>query len=318
MTISPKVKNNLIDISVVIIVTIISIYLLPAIAALFARLSLKLGRTLFIVHSTILGYFLPHTLIGLLQGIVTARLIRNRRLFVAMLPAIFLFVFDALYFSFGPVKFHWRACWFSAVIIVSWILLIISAFLSARWVLKRRNKIGDITTKSMSIFEKWQVSMTVTQTVILLLTVIVALYIGIKQIEISNRQTEISESLAKLPYIVSVEIIYNADTKKLNIYNKGQTNIYLWGTKLGDESQNVEEEPRLITPGGFYYLLADTLESNLLKSIGENGEAKEVLEIYITNLNATKYVISTIIFAKTMKGQLTIHTQTTPIKPQEW
>jgi hypothetical protein len=177
----------------------------------------------------------------------------------------------------------------------------------------------------MNAFEKWQVITTVVQSVILLGTLLVALYIGLKQTEISNRQAEISfkqaeisKSLAEIPYIVSVEVTYDASNKRFNITNKGQTNLSLWGTKLGDGPKIVEKEPRLITPGGFYYLLANTLESDLLKSIGQKGETRGVLEIYITNLSATKYVIVTIVFAKTINGQLTIHTQTTSIKPEEW
>jgi len=86
----------------------------------------------------------------------------------------------------------------------------------------------------MNAFEKWQVITTVAQTVILLGTLLVALYIGLKQTEISNRQAEISlkqaeisKGLAELPYTVSVEVTYDASAKRFNIYNKGQTNLYL-------------------------------------------------------------------------------------------
>ena len=138
MKISTKVKNNLIDAFVVIGVTCISIYLLPAVAALFVLLSLKLGRTLFFVHHFILCDFLPHITIGLLQGAITARFVRNRHLFLATLPAISLVAFYAIYFSFwGLLSFVW---WYKVVIILSWLLLIISAFLSARWVLKHMAK----------------------------------------------------------------------------------------------------------------------------------------------------------------------------------
>ena len=92
----------------------------------------------------------------------------------------------------------------------------------------------------MSAFETWQVIMGIVQSAILLGTLIAAIYIGLKQAEISKRQADISEvqtniskSLADLPFVVSVEVAYDHDLKRINIGNKGQTNIYLWGTKLG-------------------------------------------------------------------------------------
>jgi hypothetical protein len=45
----------------------------------------------------------------------------------------------------------------------------------------------------MSAFELWQVITSIVQSVILLATVLVALYIGLKQTEISVKQNEISE-----------------------------------------------------------------------------------------------------------------------------
>ena len=109
------------------------------------------------------------------------------------------------------------------------------------------------SVKNMSAFETWQVITSIAQTAIFLATLLAAIYIGLKQAEISNRQADISEmqtaisrSLADLPFVVSAEITYDQSSKRINIYNKGQTNIYLWGTKLGDGSKVVEQEPRLI------------------------------------------------------------------------
>lgn len=177
----------------------------------------------------------------------------------------------------------------------------------------------------MSAFEKWQVATSVVQSTILLGTLLVALYIGFKQTEIATRQaeisatqTEISKRLADLPYVVSVEVTYDPSTKRLDVANKGQTNLYLWGTKFGDGPKSIEKDARLINPGGFYYLLVETLESDSLKVTGANGEMRGVLELYVTNQNDVKYTVSTIIYVKTDNGKVTVHTQTVGIQPQEW
>lgn len=177
----------------------------------------------------------------------------------------------------------------------------------------------------MSAFEKWQVMVSVTQTAILLGTLLVALYIGLKQTEISakqadisTKQAEISKALLDIPFTVSVEVAYDPGTKRFNIYNKGQTNIFLWGTKLGDGPRSVDKDPRLIAPGGFYYLLAPSIEADTIAKVGQDGELRGNLELYLTSQNSTKYIVTTIVFAQVMAGQCTIHTQTTSIKPEAW
>ena len=177
----------------------------------------------------------------------------------------------------------------------------------------------------MSAFETWQVITSIAQTAIFLATLLAAIYIGLKQAEISNRQADISEmqtaisrSLADLPFVVSAEITYDQSSKRINIYNKGQTNIYLWGTKLGDGSKVVEQEPRLITPGGFYYLLAESLENDLRKALGKQPEVKGLFIIYLTSQNDVKYTVSTVVLGKLSGDQLVIHTQTTSIRPETW
>lgn len=179
--------------------------------------------------------------------------------------------------------------------------------------------------KNMSAYERWQVVTLVAQTLILLGTLLIALYIGFKQIEISSqqteislKQTEISKNLAELPYVVSVEVAYDPSTKRINIFNKGQTNVFLWGSKMGDGPALIEKEPRLITPGGFYYVFADQVEAEAIKKTGGNGEMRGDLKLYLTNLNETKYQVSTIIFAKCENNQVSINMQTTSIKPEAW
>jgi hypothetical protein len=181
------------------------------------------------------------------------------------------------------------------------------------------------SVKNMSAFETWQVITSIAQTAILLATLLAAIYIGLKQAEISKRQayisetqTAISRSLADLPFVVSAEITYEQQSKRLHIYNKGQTNIYLWGTKLRDGPKVVEQEPRLVTPGGSYYLLAESLEGDLRKVLGMQPEVKGLFIIYLTSQNDVKYIVSTILLGMLSGDQIAVHTQTTSIRPEVW
>ncbi len=179
--------------------------------------------------------------------------------------------------------------------------------------------------ENMSTFETSQIIISIIQTAILLSTLIAAICIGFKQAKISNRQADISEmqttisrSLADLPFVVSTDVTYDQSTKRINIYNKGQTNIYLWGTKVGSGSKVMETDPRLITPSGSYYLLAESVESDLSKALDGQSEVKGLLTIYLTSQNDIKYIVSTVVLGKLSDNQLTIHTQTTSIRPEAW
>jgi len=179
--------------------------------------------------------------------------------------------------------------------------------------------------KAMSAFEKWQVVTSVIQTVILLGALLVALYIGLKQADISSTQTEISkkqsdisESLLDLQYAVSVEIAYDSATKHLNIANRGQGNLYLWGDKLRDADRSIEKEPRLITPGGFYYIIADDFESLLLDRMGQDGEATVLFEVYLSSQRGAKYVVHAHLLVQITAGKVAIHSQTTSIEKSSW
>jgi hypothetical protein len=179
----------------------------------------------------------------------------------------------------------------------------------------------------MNAFEKWQVATSIIQSCIFLATMLVALYIGLKQTEISAKQNEISEkqaeiskSLLDIPFLMSAEVTYDSALKRFNIFNRGQTNIYLWGTKLGDGPRSVESEPRLITPnGGFYFLRADEWEKKILAALPTNRETRGNLELFLTNQAATKYVVTVLVIVRVpAAGQISVDSQTTSIKPNQW
>ena len=158
----------------------------------------------------------------------------------------------------------------------------------------------------MTAFENWQVFLGIVQAAILLAAFLGALYVGLKQ-------NEINRSLLDLQFSVSLEVTYQP--QRLNIINKGQNNIWLWGTKLGDGVLSTEQQPRLITPNGSYYLIADKLEAKILSVIGENGQTKVPLEILIETQNRKRWTVQVLLFVVVTKGTVTVHTQTVSVTP---
>lgn len=161
----------------------------------------------------------------------------------------------------------------------------------------------------MNAYEKWQVRVSIIQTVVLLATFLGALYIGLKQ-------NEINQNLLELSHVVSVELSYAP--QKLNIFNKGRENVWLWGTKFGDGPRTMEPNPRLVTPGGSYYLLTDKLEPEILQKVGQNGDDTKPLEIYIESQINKKYVVRNLLFIQVRTGAISIHSQTISIQEADW
>lgn len=161
----------------------------------------------------------------------------------------------------------------------------------------------------MDPYKNRKIVILIIQTCILLLTFLGALFIGFKQIEINNQLLELNN-------VVSVEVAYA--TKKLNVFNKGKNNIWLWGTKISKEPKTIESEPRLITPGGFYYLLTDKLESKILQEIPGDGSIKVNLDLFIKDGRNKKYIIKNLLFIQVKNKDITIHSQTTSINQSNW
>jgi len=135
-----KAMDSLIDAVLVIgLAGLAANFLLPLVSAWCATLSLHFGRTLFWVHSVALGDVAPHILTGIVLGVVTASLIRHRRLSLALLPSILLCVFYVFFLSFGPYPHPWGAVFSRDIVLVAdWLLLIAASLLCARLILRRR------------------------------------------------------------------------------------------------------------------------------------------------------------------------------------
>jgi hypothetical protein len=79
----------------------------------------------------------------------------------------------------------------------------------------------------------------------------------------------------------------------------------------------VEREPRLITPGGNYYILAQSFEEEI-KARFQDGDHWVPFEAYIAAENAKKYVVKAVLLVKMKAGQPQIHCQTTSISETDW
>jgi len=161
----------------------------------------------------------------------------------------------------------------------------------------------------MSTFEIWQVVNMTAQSVLLLATFVGALYVGIKQYQI-NKQ------LIELQHQPSVEVATTPD--QLQVFNKGSSSLWLWGTHVDHSPKTIEREPRLITPQGFYYIPLASLKAGVIGRVGSNGEERLSLMLYIKTTDGRKYVVQNILLCLVQAGQVSVHSQTVGIEHQEW
>jgi hypothetical protein len=123
---------------------------------------------------------------------------------------------------------------------------------------------------------------------------------------------------------VSVEITYDAAQKRINVTNKGNANLEMWGNKLDIGPRSIEKEPRIITRGSFYYIIADSFYNEALSKFSPGSDHFVPFEVYFRSDDGTEYVATCKMLVKSIKGsanienRLEIHTQTTSISPRRW
>jgi hypothetical protein len=123
-------RDWLIDSGVVLVLAVSGVYLVPLLSAWFAALLLRQNQP--IIWPAMI---VPHIIVGSLQGIAAACLVRHRKLFIALLPAILSCVYYILLYCF---LYHWGKSWLDVVIICSWLFLMAASFLCALFILRRR------------------------------------------------------------------------------------------------------------------------------------------------------------------------------------
>jgi len=129
-------------------------------------------------------------------------------------------------------------------------------------------------------------------------------------------QSGIQQKQLALNYAPSIDLVYAGD--QLQIWNRGRTNIYLWGDKYDGGPLDFDGKSYIISPGTNYYILTNLLKANILSKLGQNGEARVPLDLYITTEDKTKYVVHAELWEIMKDDQLTIHTQNHAFEKTDW
>ncbi len=106
----------------------------------------------------------------------------------------------------------------------------------------------------------------------------------------------------------------------MKIFNRGKTNIFLWGTKVNAGVKTIERQPRVITPtpDSFYYLKMEEMEKDILAKLGPNGESRVPFEAYFENAKSQRYIAKFLWWVVVADNKITIHTQNVGIDRADW
>lgn len=93
-----------------------------------------------------------------------------------------------------------------------------------------------------------------------------------------------------LNYAVSIALTYDESRPSLDLHNEGKTNLFLWGDKLDEQPPSIEKEPRIIAPGGFYFIHATDFKRQVIDRQPKGLPYRATLYLYLKSANGKKYV----------------------------
>jgi len=117
---------------------------------------------------------------------------------------------------------------------------------------------------------------------------------------------------------VSLAITFDIGQRRINITNNGNQNLELWGNRLADQKPTIDNEPRIIPRGGYYYLLAGNFYKEATEKLKDKPESFIPFEVYLKDDTGSEFVAKSQFLAQWDGGVLQLHSQTTSIEKRRW
>lgn len=115
-----------------------------------------------------------------------------------------------------------------------------------------------------------------------------------------------------------MEMALTFQDDQFQLHNDGKTSVSLWGSRLDGQHAIIEQEPRIITPGRFYFIPAEANEKEIAGKMGANDKTFIPLDFFLANELGDKYVAKFLLLASTTNGKLQIYTQMIGLVKQDW
>jgi hypothetical protein len=96
---------------------------------------------------------------------------------------------------------------------------------------------------------------------------------------------------------------------QLNLYNKGDLDLQLWGDKVAGSPPEIDEQARIIARDEFYSFPIDRLKAVMPPATGHDREKLISFEVYLSDMSGRNYIAKFDLLVKITSGNMTIHTQ---------
>lgn len=119
-------------------------------------------------------------------------------------------------------------------------------------------------------------------------------------------------------YEVSVNVIFEPETKLLFITNNGRTNVSIWGDKFGGNAAAIVADGRAIPPGGALKVDAAYVHDFLRERFPKPNSGLVPYELYIKNDRGEKFVQGSQIGIRWQGDLAVLNVQTSSVAPGHW
>lgn len=161
----------------------------------------------------------------------------------------------------------------------------------------------------------WQFWMTITN-ISIAFTATLSLY---STIAVSFITIKHSKENLELNYLPSIDVQYDAVNQQIQVYNRGRTNLFIWGSNFNGEKQLMDDNGRLITPSGLPYHFPGKDLNQILASLLASKESVFVpFELFFKDGRGIKYTSKNNFFISEKNEQMGIEVQTTEINSRSW
>lgn len=134
---------------------------------------------------------------------------------------------------------------------------------------------------------------------------------------LTQQELDVRRRELDLNYDMTIEFVYQSD--RFVLYNRGKTNISLWGAKVDDTARDLGGTPRIIAPAGSYYLLTNLFEPWVRAKFPHEAEVRVPMQIYLSDELSRRYVAHFILFMQLNQGAITaVHTQMLGLTKTDW
>lgn len=135
----------------------------------------------------------------------------------------------------------------------------------------------------------------------------------------NSMNTALQKQLA-LFYDVSLNVLYEAGTKRINVVNQGRTNVQLWSVQFAGAPPIIDTEGRNIEANGAGWEFDVTQQYDALRAqtIVGRQRTRVPLELYVKNARGEEFTVHCYLNTLWDKDTMTLTTETTGITPENW